>query len=464
MTRILSSAIRWAGQQAVILLLVLAALLGLAWVNGEVKKAADLQRERDAFVERKNVFSAQLTALERGASENMRRAEALKPLQALLERKRAERKALWDEHLWSRYNPTTDVFRRLKLLDAEIRSYETVAGPIAQKVELTVKDIAARKAAAEREIADADRGIAVISEELAKSNLTRFVTAVRRELPTALAILLAVILAPIAIKVFLYYVVAPLAQRRPPMRLFPAAAGGPGAPGVTGRVSAVSVPVVLKEGEELLVQPDYLQSSPVQAKKNTRWLLDAAIPLSSLLSGMFMLTRVEAAGPEPIVLSATKSPLDEVGLVRLEDGAAFVCQPRALAGVIQERARPVRITRHWRFGLQNWLTLQLRFLVFHGPGQLVMKGCRGVRVEEPGAGRMINQAATLGFSANLAYANTRCETFVSYWSGKEELFNDAFSGGPGVYVYEEMPAAGQGASVGRWLKGFTDALLKIFGI
>jgi hypothetical protein len=463
-TRIVSEVLRWVMRQAAILLLILAVLLGMAWLNGELKRTADLQRERDASLERKHVFATRIAALERGASENVRRAEALKPLQALLERKRAERQALWDSHVLSRHIPMSEAWRSLKLLDAEIRSYEAVAGPIAQKVELTMKDLAARKAAAERELADAEAEIARTSGELGKSSVARVATAVRRDLPIALSILLALILAPIGIKLFLYYVVAPLAQRRPPTRLFPESPGHPGAPGATGRVSAVSVPVLLEEGEELLVQPEYLQSSPVAAKKKTKWLLDAAIPLSSLLSGMFMLTRVEAAGAEPVVVSATKSPLDEVGLVRLEEGAAFVCQPRALAGVIQQRERPIRITRHWRFGLQNWLTLQLRFLVFHGPGQLVMKGCRGVRVEEPGAGRMINQAATLGFSANLAYANTRCETFVSYWSGKEELFNDAFSGGPGVYVYEEMPAAGEGASVGRWLKGFTDALLKVFGI
>ncbi|MGQ0653302.1 MAG: hypothetical protein ACT4P4_13725 [Betaproteobacteria bacterium] len=164
------------------------------------------------------------------------------------------------------------------------------------------------------------------------------------------------------------------------------------------------------------------------------------------------------------MISATGNPLDEVGIVVLEEGAAFTCQPRALAGVIQDRAKPIRITRHWRFGLQNWLTLQLRFLVFHGPGRLVMKGCRGIRVEQAGSGRLINQAATLGFSANLAYANTRCETFVSYWSGKEDLFNDLFAGGPGVYVYEEMPDERRRAGAARHLRGFADALLKVFGV
>jgi hypothetical protein len=98
---------------------------------------------------------------------------------------------------------------------------------------------------------------------------------------------------------------------------------------------------------------------------------------------------------------------------------------------------------------------------------LILKGCRGVRAErpEPGEPRLINQAATIGFSANLDYKNTRCETFVSYLRGKEDLFNDLFSGGPGWFVYEEMPAAGRRTGItGRGLEGVIDAFLKAFGI
>jgi hypothetical protein len=231
-------------------------------------------------------------------------------------------------------------------------------------------------------------------------------------------------------------------------------------------MSAVSQAIVLKENEELLIQPEYLQSTSRKAKKTTKWLLNAKIPFTSLASGMFMLTRVGPTDAEPVVISATnKNPLIEVGIVELSDGAAFVCQPRSLAGVVQDLRNPIHITRHWRLGsLQSWLTLQLRYLVFHGPGQLVMKGCRGIRIESAGKGRVINQAATLGFSANLDYANTRCETFVSYWSGKEDLFNDLFTGESGVYVYEEMPDLNHASGVGRYLEGMTDAFLKVFGV
>jgi hypothetical protein len=128
----------------------------------------------------------------------------------------------------------------------------------------------------------------------------------------------------------------------------------------------------------------------------------------------------------------------------------------------------VAITRHWRLASPHaWLTLHLRYLAFHGPCRLIVKGCRGVRAEqpEPGRPRLINQSATLGFSANLAYRNTRCETFVPYLRGREDLFNDAFGGGPGWFVYEEMPAVRRRTGLtGRGLEGVVDAFLKAFGI
>jgi len=90
-----------------------------------------------------------------------------------------------------------------------------------------------------------------------------------------------------------------------------------------------------------------------------------------------------------------------------------------------------------------------------------------VRAEAPlpDQPRLINQAATLGFSANLEYRTIRCETFVPYLRGQEELFNDLFAGGPGWFIYEEMPGQDRRAGLtGRGLEGLTDAFLKAFGI
>ena len=461
-------------RQALTLLLILALLLGAAWVSGELKRAGELRGDRAGLVAQVDTLLMGTAALKRGADERARKAEsAFRNLASTLEQKRTERQQLWDKHPWARKNPLSDVSMKLVALDMEIAVYQEADNKVDRVRASAEKELEALVVQNERAIEQVNKRIAGVDEKLNKAFVARLASVTYQELPVALGVLLGLILLPIGIKAFFYFVVAPWAAGRPPIRLLPAATGmvlSPSATGAAtnggGRMSAVSQSIVLEENQELLIQAEYLQSTSLQARKTTRWLLDARFPFASLLSGMFMLTRVSPAGAEPVVISATKDALSEIGIIDLGDGAAFVCQPRSLAGVIQDRRHPIRISAHWRLGsLQSWLTLQLRFLVFHGPGQLVMKGCRGIRIESAGRGRLINQAATLGFSANLDYASTRCETFVSYWSGKEDLFNDLFTGGSGVYVYEEMPDLKRTTGIaGRGLEGFTDAILKVFGV
>ncbi|MBX3662817.1 MAG: hypothetical protein KF804_10225 [Burkholderiales bacterium] len=292
-------------------------------------------------------------------------------------------------------------------------------------------------------------------------------------LQIALLILLAVILAPLVIKALFYYVFAPLAARRPPIRILPEASGqlvpqsgDTENPADPARFTAVSKKLTLAGDEVLLIHPEYLQSTPRDARIDTKWLLDWSLPLSSLVSGMVALSRVRCGEPTTIVVSPTRDALSEVGVLDLPEGSALVFQPRNLVGVVHRSDRPFRITRHWRLAsLHAWLTLQLRYVVFHGPARLIVKGCRGARIEAADTGRRINQAGTMGFSANLWYSTTRCETFVPYLMGEQALLNDSFAGAPGYYVYEETPDFGRKTGLtGRGLEGVFDSLLKVFGL
>jgi len=297
--------------------------------------------------------------------------------------------------------------------------------------------------------------------------MNRASLAVRGQLGTGLWILAGILAIPPAFKACLYYVLAPLVCRMRPVRLIEC---GSSANVPRPDRSAVSLEFVITPGQEILVHPDYLQSSSKPARKVTQWFLNSRLPISSIASGMCALMRInpEADTGTKVVVSSQKDAFGEVCAIELPADAALVAHPRSLAGVIKQDSDPVIITSHWRlFSVHAWLTLQLRYLVFNGPCTLIMKGCRGVRTEEPDPEkpRMINQASTIGFSANLEYQNTRCETFVSYLFGKESLFNDLFSGGPGRFVYEEMPNAGKkGGISGRGIEGVFDAVFKVFGI
>jgi hypothetical protein len=295
----------------------------------------------------------------------------------------------------------------------------------------------------------------------------RLIATIKRKLPLAIGILAGILLLPVAIKALFYFVLAPLASRLAPVRILPLAEPPPFPKPPTSMISAS---LEIAPGNELLVQPGFLQSSSQPAIKRTRWFLNPRLPFASIASGMFALTSIRPEGTTPtrVTISSQRDPFSEIGVIAIPDRAAMVIQPRSLAGIVKPAGRPTQITRHWRLGsLHAWLTLQLRYLVFHGPCTLLLKGCRGVRTEapQPDQPRLINQAATLGFSANLEYRTIRCETFVPYLRGQEELFNDLFAGGPGWFVYEEMPAReGRYGLTGRGLEGLTDAFLKAFGI
>ena len=288
----------------------------------------------------------------------------------------------------------------------------------------------------------------------------------------ALGILVAVTLVPVGIKAFWYWFVARLAEKQRPVRLRPGAVamqvvGASGGSGLasTTKISAVSQEIILSAREELLVHPEYLQSSADRGRKGTQWLLSWQFWLTSIAAQMVALDRIREADGETFVISSKNDAFAEVGVIDLPEGSAFVLQPRNLVGVVQSMDRPIKINRKWNWSLMALITLQFRYLIFDGPGKLLVQGCRGVRIEQAGSGRSIDQAAMFGFSANLDYSPRRSETFGAYLLGTRSLFNDRFSGGPGVYVYEEMPYFGRKSGItGRGFEGLTDGVLKVFGI
>lgn len=279
----------------------------------------------------------------------------------------------------------------------------------------------------------------------------------------AAAVALALIIAsPFLIRLFCYFILAPLAMRRPSVRLnLPDGTSGDIAPVSKSRTS---VQVRLEIGEELLVRQDFLQTSSHRGAKSTQWFLDWRKPLTSLTSGLTFLTRIRGDGEETTV-SAVRDGLAEVTILPLPAGSTCVLQPRAVAAVAQPIGQPLRITSHWRLGSLNaWLTLQLRYLVFHGPARLVLKGGRGVRVERAEHGRIFGQDQLVGFSADLAYSVTRTETFWPYFLGREQLLKDRVLEGGGILVIEEAPYSSRFGRTRRGIEGMVDAGMKIFGM
>lgn len=278
---------------------------------------------------------------------------------------------------------------------------------------------------------------------------------------TAALVLLGIVLTPFAIRTICYFVLAPFAERRRAIRL-----GDARQPAITVEApTATSIGLRPAEGEELLVRQGFLQSSSRAGAKATQWLLDWRHPFSSIAAGLTFLTRIPGHAGALTTVSAVEDPFAEVAVILLPAGAACVLQPRALVGVIQPVGQTLRIRGRWRLGtLAAWLTLQLRFLIFHGPVRLVIKGGRGLRIEAAEKGRVFGQDQLVGFSTDLAYSVTRTETFAPYLFGRESLLKDQVAEGGGVLIVEEAPGAGRRRGLRGGLEGLMDAGLKVFGI
>lgn len=337
--------------------------------------------------------------------------------------------------------------------DAE-RLYRDAAAPVAARLAGASADI---RAAIDAEQKAASNSLSARARRLAAR------IGLPRILRQALGLLLIILATPYAIRIVCYVWLAPLAERRASIRL--RVPGGAGAAISLAPPSTPSVAVTLAEGEELLVRADHLQTSSTRSGKRTRWLLDWHYPLTSVFTGLWLLTRVRGAG-ERATVSPRHEPFSEVTILDLPDGAACVLQPRALAAVVQPIARPLRVSRHWRlFHLSSWLTMQFRYFVWHGPARLVVKGGRGVRTEPAGQGRIFGQDQMIGFSADLEYRVTRTETFWPYFLGREPLVKDRVEHGAGILLIEEVPLRnGRPARVRHGIEGMIDALMKLFGM
>jgi hypothetical protein len=489
MSRVIAQVITWIVRKLGLLIVIVAILVGASMLQSEWREHRELQASLgQQATDQLAAFERELDAIDAGIQAFETQAQASRgeyldlAKQSQAARRAAQRARARVEFLERNYWWWDDYISPAKLvelkaaraqyaaLDRSARLAEAARARKSAAVAALRKQVEQLELRRAEHVARSDtfeRRLEMQRAEVEQNPREQMIATVKSRIPLAIFILAGFLLLPAILKTVLYFGIAPLAGQLAPVRILPAADPPPFP---TPPRSEVSAALEIAPGEELLVQPDFLQSSSQPAIKRTRWFLNPRLPFASLASGMFALTSVRPEGQTPTraVVSSQRDPFSEIGVIDIPAGAAMVIQPRSLAAVVKPAGEPTHITRHWRLGsLHAWITLQLRYLVFHGPCRLLLKGCRGVRAEAPlpDQPRLINQAATLGFSANLDYRTIRCETFVPYLRGQEELFNDLFAGGPGWFIYEEMPGRDSRAGLtGRGLEGLVDAFLKAFGI
>lgn len=371
------------------------------------------------------------------------------PRELLAARKNEHATALTENN-----NASLDYKRCLASLDAVKATLNTIGSPPAYTLAITRID---------SEHADLRRETDELRAKVDGHWVKRYIyEPVVTVLPTAVAILASVMLVPLFLKFALYFALAPLVASRRPICFQPHATP----PAETEALpSSVSVKVSIAPDEELLVTSAFFHSASDSSKVSSKLFLDWRYPLSSLASGLYSLTAVGTESESLVELSSGNEALDELSILTVREGESICLRPRNLVGVIHPKATRVRVTRHWRLGtLQAWLSLQLRYFVFHGPSKLIVRGCRGVHLAPAEGGRAVEKQVVLGFSSNLNYSSSRTETFLSYLQGDKGLLRDHFSG-QGYYVYESMPHPTRRSGIlGRGLEGVSDALLKVVGL
>jgi len=192
-------------------------------------------------------------------------------------------------------------------------------------------------------------------------------------------------LVPAAICTLFYFVLAPLVARRPPIMIGPIDRRTPAAASLAQfscngslLISAVSQRVMLAPGHKFLIRPEYCQGQPPCTIVSTKVLCDWHRWLTSIAAHLWMLKRMRTSQTAAIVVSSTADALDEVALLEIGPGDAFVLQPRGLVGIMYRTGEWPRIRSHWRLGtLHACLTLQLRYLSFEGPHHADRQGVSG---------------------------------------------------------------------------------------
>lgn len=484
MSELLATTVRWIWKKMILLILIVLLLLVANWFRSEWKEiSAQLNQasELDAQIKRAKSELKELAkqSAEFGeeaqkefeklnSAEKVTAAAWAEAKQAKEDYDAASTKVGWYQNLFDHEKVETKgkawLEYETKQKAAEVIQQTTDALQTAQQ-NSPWADHQKQIAANQSEIGMLESRREELLDSAGKTPTQRLVIATRNVLPLALWTLLGIILSPIAIKAFLYFGVAPLISRTKPVVVLPACGAD-----VQASPSAISTPITLDQGDELIVHSDYLQVSAAGSGRRTRWIFSWRMPFTSIAAGLYMMVSVRNRNQDQtkVTVSPKKDLYDMITDVMIPEGSAMVIYPRSLVGIVMKQGKAPRITRHWKLGnLYSWITFQFRYLVIHGDSRILMKGCRGVRAErvETTKPTMQDQLSTLGFTANLAYSAIRCETFLDYLLGRDELFNDKFSNADGFHFTEEVPNPKRKAGLfGRGLEGVLDGLLKAFGI
>lgn len=234
-----------------------------------------------------------------------------------------------------------------------------------------------------------------------------------------LGLALLLLLLPYLHRALWYWVLMPLAEGRPPLRLVE----GTGTCSASGALPEASLDVL--PGQTLRVRSAYVGRR--EGRPDTEWVFGGwTHPFTSLVAGLTALDRFQPAG-EPWTISVGNPQDPDSQLLRLDltEHPGFVVHPAHVVALLGD----LRLRRRWRlFHLHSWMTFQFRYLLAEGTGSILLEGRGHLQAERAGGAIGIASARVLAFDGQLAYRTTRTRPFWPYLAGLRGLVEDVFEG------------------------------------
>jgi len=283
------------------------------------------------------------------------------------------------------------------------------------------------------------------------------IRAFNASLTTIIWLVAVVFFGPAALKVFWFYIVAPLAFFAPPVR-YETNASGSAIKMEEGRT--LEAPIN-KEGG-LASRPDWVKTWPPLARRRTKLLWNWHAPMISYAAGLRELTCFSADDADvaaTVTLGAGTDPNMHLLRLDLTNHPGFVLRP----GYVVATAGNLGVRTKWNLiNLNAWVCGSFRKILFCGTGTLYICGYGGVSAidcsESP---RNVEEDFVIGHDARSAFRIVRTETFWPYFRDMTSLFDYSFRG-PGLTLSEIARSPGTTTSANP-LKRIIDAIFNVIG-
>ena len=265
--------------------------------------------------------------------------------------------------------------------------------------------------------------------------------------------------------VFMYYVVAALVEKCPPIRIRTRDAED--APRPTFHRAARSITFTIPEGRKF-----YLRAQGGDWGKErrdlvcrTKFMWRWGAPLVSVAADLVELLayRNDPAAKTPGQIKLTSPKDDEVYIqqIELNGGPGLVLTPRHVIGLTDD----VEVRTVWSFRLHNLISMRLRHIVFFGTGTIFIIGGRGIDVQqiEPGSTAIhkIEDGVLIGYVPGAAYSLCRTQTFWAYFRGMTSLLDYKLCGG--TFLTQNLVGRHEKEVLGSGLDRFLSVLLNGIG-